>query len=47
MLAAPLWFPPAWLLTRGKASWIRIVALIGGGLLLVPWPFVMFGTVGA
>ncbi|VXB00881.1 conserved membrane hypothetical protein [Microbacterium sp. 8M] len=46
-LAPVLWFAATWALTRGRASWIRIVALIAGAALLVPWPFVMFGTVGA
>ena len=46
-LASVLWFAAAWVLTRGKATWIRIVALIAGVALLVPWPFVMFGTVGS
>ncbi|PRB08515.1 hypothetical protein [Microbacterium sp. MYb64] len=46
-LAPILWFVAAWVLTRGSATWIRIVALIAGAALLVPWPFVMFGTVGA
>lgn len=46
-LAPVLWFVAAWVMTRGKASWIRIVALIAGAALLVPWPFVMFGAVGA
>ncbi|GAA4483292.1 hypothetical protein [Microbacterium panaciterrae] len=47
VLAPVLWFAAAWVLTRGRATWIRIVALIAGVVLLVPWPFVMFGTVGA
>ncbi|MBS1672354.1 MAG: hypothetical protein JSS74_00105 [Actinobacteria bacterium] len=46
-LAPLLWFAVAWVLTRGKATWIRVLALIAGVVLLVPWPFVMFGTVGA
>ncbi|MBS1699221.1 MAG: hypothetical protein JST25_12560 [Actinobacteria bacterium] len=46
-LAPVLWFAASWVLTRGRASWIRIVALVAGAVLLVPWPFVMFGTVGA
>jgi len=46
-LAPVLWFATTWVLTRGRATWIRVVALIAGAALLVPWPFVMFGTVGA
>ncbi|MGN8026061.1 hypothetical protein [Microbacterium sp. 22242] len=47
VLSPVLWFAAAWVLTRGRATWIRISALIAGAALLVPWPFVMFGTVGA
>lgn len=46
-LAPVLWFAAAWALTRGKAQWIRVVAMVAGAVLLVPWPFVMFGAVGA
>lgn len=46
VLAPALWFAAAWMLTRGRATWIRILALIAGVVLLVPWPFVMVGTVG-
>lgn len=45
--AAPiLWFVTTYLLTRGSKSWLRIVWLIAGALVLIPWPFVMTGTVG-
>lgn len=46
-VAAPaLWFAAAWLLTRRNKSWVRLVALLGGVVLLVPWPFVTFGAMG-
>ena len=46
-VAAPaLWFLAVWVLTRGRASWIRIGALILGVILLVPWPFVTVGAIG-
>lgn len=47
VLAPALWFAAAWMLTRRSSSWVRVVALLGGALLLVPWPFVMTGAVGA
>lgn len=46
-VAAPaLWFATVLLLTRTAKSWVRIVWLIGGLALLIPWPFVMVGAVG-
>lgn len=46
VLAPAIWFGAAWLLTRGRAVWVRIVALIAGIVVLVPWPFVMVGVIG-
>lgn len=47
-IAAPaLWFLASWVLTRTRATWIRIAALIGGMVLLVPWPFVTVGVIGS
>ena len=46
-VAAPLiWFATTLFVTRGRAAWLRIVWLVGGVLLLVPWPFIMVGAVG-
>lgn len=46
-VAAPaLWFLAAWVLTRRSKSWIRILALLAGVVVLIPWPFVMFGSLG-
>lgn len=46
-VAAPaLWFGTVFLLTRASATWIRVVWLVVGLALLVPWPFIMVGAVG-
>ena len=46
-VAAPaIWFAAAFLLTRGARAWVRIVWLLAGVALLVPWPFIMTGAVG-
>lgn len=47
VLAPGLWFAAAWLLTRRSAGWIRVLALLAGAALLVPWPFVMTGVAGS
>ncbi|WP_417512423.1 hypothetical protein [Microbacterium sp.] len=47
VLAPALWFTAVWLLTRRSPSWQRILWLLVGVALLVPWPFVMTGAVGA
>ena len=47
-IAAPaLWFLAGWVLTRGKAAWIRAAVLLAGIVLLVPWPFVTVGVIGS
>lgn len=46
ILAPVIWFGAAWFLTRHHRTWIRIAALIGGVVVLVPWPFVMLGVIG-
>ncbi|WP_435744379.1 hypothetical protein [Microbacterium sp. PMB16] len=47
-IAAPaLWFLASWVLTRGRAGWVRVAALLAGVVLLVPWPFVTVGVIGA
>lgn len=46
-IAAPaLWFGTTLFTTRGSATWVRIVLLLAGAVLLVPWPFVMIGAFG-
>lgn len=47
VLTPALWFAAVWFLTRRSAAWVRVVGFIAGALLLVPWPFVMTGMVGA
>jgi hypothetical protein len=47
VLAPALWFAAVWLLTRKSAGWVRVLGLLAGAALLVPWPFVMTGAVGA
>jgi len=47
VLAPALWFAAVWFLTRTAASWVRVLGLLGGVFLLVPWPFVMTGVIGA
>jgi hypothetical protein len=47
VLAPALWFCAVWVLTRRSATWVRVAGLLAGALLLVPWPFVMTGAVGA
>ena len=46
VLAPALWFSTVYLLTRGTESWMRLMWLVVGAILLVPWPFVMVGAVG-
>lgn len=47
-VAAPaLWFLASWVLTQGRAAWIRAAVLLAGVVLLVPWPFVTVGVIGS
>lgn len=46
VLAPLLWFGTVFLLTLRSRAWVRIVWLIAGVALLLPWPFVMIGAVG-
>lgn len=46
VLAPPLWFVSVLLLTRRARGWQRVLWLVVGIVLLVPWPFVLVGTVG-
>ncbi len=46
VLAPAIWFGVTLLLTRRSATWLRFVWLAVGAVLLVPWPFIMIGTVG-
>ncbi|MFB7250479.1 hypothetical protein [Microbacterium sp. NPDC056234] len=47
-VAAPaLWMLTVWVLTRRAQAWIRVLLLLAGVVLLVPWPFVMVGAIGS
>lgn len=46
VLAPVVWFLTTLHLTRGRATWLRVVWLVAGALLLVPWPFIGVGAVG-
>ena len=41
MLAPALWFAAALLLTRGRKPVIRLLALLIGLVVVLPWPFVL------
>lgn len=46
-VAAPaVWLLTVFLLTRTSKAWVRLVWLIGGLALLVPWPFILVGAIG-
>lgn len=46
-IAAPaLWFTVTLAVTRRSATWLRVVWLVAGIVVLVPWPFVMMGALG-
>lgn len=47
VLAPALWFVAVLAATRGSRAWVRIVWLVAGAVLLVPWPFVVSGGGGA
>jgi hypothetical protein len=47
VLAPAAWFTAVAVLTRSGRTWIRLLLLLAGALLLLPWPFIMVGTVGA
>ncbi len=46
VLAPALWFATVFLVTRTSPNWVRLAWLIGGVLLLIPWPFIMTGVIG-
>jgi hypothetical protein len=41
-----LWFAGVFLLTRHSKAIVRLLWLLAGLLLLIPWPFVLIGLVG-
>lgn len=46
VLAPALWFASVLLLTRRSKGWVRVVGLLLGAVLLIPWPFVVAGGGG-
>ena len=46
VLAPILWFLTVYLLTTASRAWVRFAWLVGGVLLLIPWPFIMVGAIG-
>lgn len=41
ILAAPVWFVTVMLLTRGRRAAVRLLWLVIGAILLVPWPWIL------
>jgi hypothetical protein len=46
VIAPIVWFATVLVLTRGRRLWVRFAWLVGGVVLLVPWPFIMVGVIG-
>lgn len=46
VLTPLIWFVTVLFLTRGGRSWVRILLLAAGALLVLPWPFIMVGAIG-
>lgn len=47
IVAPVVWFICAWVLTRRRPALARFASLLAGAVVLVPWPFLMLGAVGA
>lgn len=44
-IASPvLWFVAALVLTRGRKPIVRLLALLLGAVVVIPWPFVLLGA---
>ena len=46
VFAAPIWFFTTLIVTRKSKRWARLLWLLIGLVLLVPWPFVLIGAIG-
>lgn len=46
VLTPLIWFVTVLFLTRGGRSWVRVLLLAAGALLVLPWPFIMVGAIG-
>ncbi|MDY0828945.1 DNA polymerase III subunit gamma/tau [Microbacterium sp. BG28] len=44
IVAPAVWFATTMVLTRSRPMWLRIVALVVGAVVLLPWPFLMTGV---
>lgn len=42
-----IWFGTVLFLTRGGRTWVRVLLLAAGALLVLPWPFIMVGAIGS
>jgi hypothetical protein len=47
VLAPLIWFVTVFVATRRSRPWLRWLLWAAGVLLLLPWPFIMVGTVGS
>ncbi|WP_374313872.1 DNA polymerase III subunit gamma/tau [Microbacterium sp.] len=46
VVAPIVWFGSVMVLTAASKKWVRFLWLIGGVLVLIPWPFIMVGAIG-
>ncbi len=46
VLAPLIWFGTVLVLTRGGRTWLRVVLLVVGAILVLPWPFILVGAIG-
>ncbi|MCC4907052.1 DNA polymerase III subunit gamma/tau [Microbacterium sp. cx-59] len=44
VLAPVIWFGTVFFLTRGGRTWVRMLLLIVGAIVLLPWPFLLVGV---
>lgn len=44
VLAPAIWFGTVFFLTRGGRPWVRMLLLIVGAIVLLPWPFLLVGV---
>jgi hypothetical protein len=44
VLAPAIWFVTVLVLTRGRRGWVRMLLLVIGAVVLLPWPFLLVGV---
>ena len=44
VIAPAIWFVTVLVLTRGRRGWIRMLLLVLGAVVLLPWPFLLVGV---